>query len=292
MRPVRGPRSLVVDDHAINREVLVQQLELLGIAADTARNGAEALNAWTPGRYAAVLADLHMPGMDGYELTRLIRGAEATEAAPHTPIVAVTANALRGEAERCLAAGMDGFLAKPVAIDALARVLQPWLPGLGPAEAGGDTGKPETALFDPGRLTGLFGNDRRRLARLVAGFAKAAAADVAAMRGAKTAAVLAEAAHRLKGASRTVGAVRLAAVAERVEVAVRDGDAAVTEQFETLLAETVKAAMATSPWRLAGRGNGGGPLNRLAGRSGSRRPGHCGSPAAFSDRPPPCGATA
>jgi signal transduction histidine kinase len=103
-----GARLLVVDDHPVNREVLVRQLGLLGVAADTAEDGVEALGAWRPGRYAAVLADLHMPVMDGYELTRRLRAVEAETGAARTPIVAVTANAMRGEEERCLASGMDG----------------------------------------------------------------------------------------------------------------------------------------------------------------------------------------
>ena len=74
-------RLLVVDDHPVNREVLVRQLRLLGLAADTAEDGSEALAAWAPVRYAAVLADLHMPGMDGFGLTRQLRGREAENGA-------------------------------------------------------------------------------------------------------------------------------------------------------------------------------------------------------------------
>ena len=70
-------RVLVVDDHPVNREVLVRQLDLIGIAADSVNDGVEALEAWAAGRYTAVLADIHMPRMDGYELTRRIREAEA-----------------------------------------------------------------------------------------------------------------------------------------------------------------------------------------------------------------------
>src|SRR5262249_22702376 len=78
--------------------------------------------------YTAVLADLHMPGMDGFELTRRLRANEAALGSARTPIVAVTANAMRGEEERCLAAGMDAYLAKPVAIERLRATLERWLP--------------------------------------------------------------------------------------------------------------------------------------------------------------------
>ena len=86
------------------------QLKLLGIAADSAANGVDALAAWAPGRYAAVLADIHMPRMDGHELARRLRATEAERGATRTPIVAVTANAMKGEEERASHAGMDAYL--------------------------------------------------------------------------------------------------------------------------------------------------------------------------------------
>ncbi len=127
-RPGEGPRVLVVEDHPVNREVLVLQLKVLGIAADSAENGVDALAAWTRGRYAAVLADIHMPHMDGHELARRLRAAEADRGAARTPIVAVTANAIKGEEERCLASGMDAYLVKPVSIEQLRATLERWLP--------------------------------------------------------------------------------------------------------------------------------------------------------------------
>src|SRR5206468_12799765 len=131
-RPKSGARILVADDHPVNREVLVRQLELLGLAADTGNDGVEALDAWSKsdGGYAAVLADIHMPRMDGRELTRQIRVAESQRgsAGARTPIVAVTANAMKGEDERCLAAGMDAYLAKPVNMDQLRATLERWMP--------------------------------------------------------------------------------------------------------------------------------------------------------------------
>ena len=114
------PRVLVVDDHPVNRDVLVLQLELLGIAADTAENGVDALGGMgDAGHYAAVLADIHMPHMDGHELARRLRATEADRGAARTPIIAVTANAMKGEEERCFASGMDACLVKPVSIERL-----------------------------------------------------------------------------------------------------------------------------------------------------------------------------
>ncbi len=127
-RSGEGPRVLVVDDHPVNREVLMLQLKLLGVDADNAADGVDALAAWAPGRYAAVLADVHMPRMDGHELARRLRAIEAEHGATRIPIVAVTANATKGEEERCLAAGMDAYLVKPVSIERLRATLERWLP--------------------------------------------------------------------------------------------------------------------------------------------------------------------
>ena len=97
---VAGNSVLVVDDHPINREVLVRQLQALGVGADSAADGREGVKAWSAGRYAIVFADVHMPLMDGFEMTAEIRRLEAANGRPRTPIVAVTANAMarRGRA--------------------------------------------------------------------------------------------------------------------------------------------------------------------------------------------------
>jgi CheY-like chemotaxis protein len=108
--------------------VLVLQLKLLGIAADSVENGVDALEAWARGRYAAVLADIHMPRMDGHELAQRLRAAEADRTGVHTPIVAITGNAIKGEEKRCLASGMDAYLVKPISIECLRATLERWLP--------------------------------------------------------------------------------------------------------------------------------------------------------------------
>ena len=123
-----GTLVLVVDDHPTNRSLLERQLRALGYAAESAENGVEALERWRSGRYGIVVTDCHMPEMDGYDLTRAIRGEESARGTARIPVIACTANALAGEADVCFAAGMDDYLAKPVEMLALAQVLDRWLP--------------------------------------------------------------------------------------------------------------------------------------------------------------------
>ena len=126
----RGDLILVAEDDAINRLVIIRQLELLGRAAEVACDGAEALRMWREGRYAMLLTDLHMPELDGYALTEAIRREEASRSglARRMPIVALTANALRGEDERAKAVGMEDYVTKPLQLERLRKVLDRWLP--------------------------------------------------------------------------------------------------------------------------------------------------------------------
>ena len=121
----KGSRVLVVEDNAANLKVTVRMVERLGYGADVAANGAEAVSMVELGRYDAVLMDCQMPEMDGYEATRQIRRAEA--AGRHVPIIAMTASALAGDRDRCLAAGMDDYISKPVKLHIVAAVLERWL---------------------------------------------------------------------------------------------------------------------------------------------------------------------
>jgi signal transduction histidine kinase/CheY-like chemotaxis protein len=124
-----GGRVLVVDDNSVNRKILARQLELAGTSADMAASGEEALAMWRSGRYDLMLADLQMPEMDGFELARRIRQGEASTGRARLPILAVTASALESEEERSRAAGMDGFITKPVGIEQLKATLEVWLKG-------------------------------------------------------------------------------------------------------------------------------------------------------------------
>ena len=124
--PLNG-RVLVVDDNSVNRKILARQLELAGASTDAAAGGEEALELWRKGGYDLVLADLQMPTMDGFELARRIRQSEAAERRTRTPILAVTASALEEQEQKSRAAGMDGFITKPIGIEQLKATLAVWL---------------------------------------------------------------------------------------------------------------------------------------------------------------------
>ncbi len=119
---------LAVDDHPVNRMLLKQQLDQLGLDVKVAESGIVALSLWQAGHFDLIITDCHMPEMDGYELTRNIRKMEQHEARPRIPIIAWTANVLIEEEERSHAAGMDDLLTKPADLSELRAMLFKWLP--------------------------------------------------------------------------------------------------------------------------------------------------------------------
>jgi signal transduction histidine kinase/CheY-like chemotaxis protein/ABC-type amino acid transport substrate-binding protein/HPt (histidine-containing phosphotransfer) domain-containing protein len=220
-------RSLVllVDDHPTNRLVIARQLALAGYASEGVGDGREGFDQWRSGRFALVLTDVHMPEMDGYALAREIRTAEATDGLSRTPIVALTAAAVKGEAERCLAAGMDDFLTKPVGIATLATTLRRWLPHTAAPAArddGGDTPPQLQASppLDVAVLAPLTGSDPAQLRAVLDDFLGSSARDLAALEAAQAAGddgAVRRQAHRIKGAARLVGALELAAAADALD---------------------------------------------------------------------------
>jgi len=127
--PPRG-RVLVAEDNVVNQKVAARILERLGYTVDVAATGNEAVAAVGQQTYDAILMDGQMPHTDGFEATRVIRAMEGTR---HTPIIALTASAMQGDRERCLAAGMDDYVSKPVSPEQLEAVLRRWVPALGSA---------------------------------------------------------------------------------------------------------------------------------------------------------------
>ena len=109
----------MVEDNEINGVVMLKQLEVLGYSAAIAHNGQEGLQKWQNGWFDLVLTDCHMPIMDGYEMVQILRRKEAEKGLERTPIIAVTASALAGESDKCLAIGMDDYISKPVEMDLL-----------------------------------------------------------------------------------------------------------------------------------------------------------------------------
>jgi signal transduction histidine kinase/CheY-like chemotaxis protein/HPt (histidine-containing phosphotransfer) domain-containing protein len=221
-------KVLVVDDHPVNREVLIRQLAILGIDSDSAVDGLEALAMWQSGDYALVLADIHMPRIDGYELTRQIRAIETQSGAARTPIVAVTANVMKGEEQRCLTIGMDAYLGKPISIDRLQVTLERWL-SIRAEQAQGDAADAPAPsdVLDRSILGAWLGDDAAAVSSLLQKFRDAAIDAERQVGDASRSgdlAALAAAAHKLKGAAAAVGAISVGDRATSLEAAATAGD--------------------------------------------------------------------
>lgn len=130
MPDLSGRKVLLVDDNLVNQKVAMKMLQSFGVDTCLAGNGREALDELQRGRYDLVLMDCHMPQMDGYAATRALRERERIYSLIRTPVVALTANALEGDREKCIEAGMDDHLPKPLKLDDLSSILQRWLPHL------------------------------------------------------------------------------------------------------------------------------------------------------------------
>ncbi|KFL36188.1 ATP-binding protein [Arenimonas donghaensis] len=228
-----GSLVLIVDDHPTNRLVVARQLALAGYASESAGDGRQGLDAWRTGRYGLVLSDVHMPVMDGYEFARALRAEEAAKGLRHTPVVALTAAALKGEAERCLAAGMDAYLAKPVSIPELVATLQRWLPHTLPLAADVHPGAPlpqasgDPLPLDPAVLAPLTGGDPEETRTILEDFLAATVQDLQGLDAARASGdlvALARQAHKIKGAARLVGAQPLSEAALAAESAAKEGD--------------------------------------------------------------------
>jgi CheY-like chemotaxis protein len=123
---LRGARVLLVEDNCLNQEICAAMLDSLGCDAEVVDDGRAGVDAVLDRQYDIVLMDCQMPNMDGFEATRLIRKLELERSAKRVPIIALTANAMEGDRDRCIAAGMDDYVSKPFKKDALRATLELW----------------------------------------------------------------------------------------------------------------------------------------------------------------------
>ena len=231
-------KILVVEDDAINRKVIEKQLAALGYQAELAMNGVDAVRKLRAYRYDLVLTDVHMPEMDGYALTRYIREQESREESEkqgfrRTPVIALTANALRGEAEKGLAIGMDAYLTKPIELktlnDALSRYLSSDARSQHDATLPGAPESTDTSLpvFDLGVLNSLVGDDQDTVHALLREYVETLQrtwAEIATAASQGDEAAIAASAHKLKSSSRSVGALRIGELCQQIENAGRAGE--------------------------------------------------------------------
>jgi signal transduction histidine kinase/CheY-like chemotaxis protein len=220
-----GTKLLIVDDHPVNLAMLKRQLKILGLEADAASSGIEALAKWRREGYNLVITDLQMPEMDGYAFARAIR-AEQDQANKPT-VVAFTANTHSEALDRCMDAGMDDYLTKPAELVTLRAKLKQWLgidaplkgaPGAKAARA------PGANPIDRARIEQLAGGPQG-IAEVLAQLESGVRADIAALQVAlesANGAALRRAAHRVRGSALTIGAVRLATLAAGVVEAPAD----------------------------------------------------------------------
>ena len=213
---------LVVDDHPVNLMVMRRQLNTLGYALEEATSGADAFSQWESGRHALVLTDCNMPGMSGYDLARSIRREEAMRGLGRIPIIACSANVMRGVQDECREAGMDDYISKPTELLQLATIMDRWLP----RHARAATPSPSPASTPPPAQADTphtpAGGSTAGRKRILEHFRRVNEADVAQLLQAVDArdmAATAHLAHRIKGACGFIGANDLAAACAALEQA-------------------------------------------------------------------------
>ncbi len=237
-------KVLLVEDHPVNQKVAQKLLERLGLTVDVAENGEAALEKLREQPYAMVLMDCQMPVLDGYSATRRLREIEAGQGKPRTPVIAMTAHAMSGDRERCLQAGMDDYLSKPLDRQLLEQTLARWMPkspNLPPAPTVLAAAAPATPLeptlpampnppppdtLDTATLVDLEDIMGDELATLVDAYLRDGETRMRNMREAANrgdGTEVGKLAHSLKSSSANLGAIPLANRARQVEEAARNG---------------------------------------------------------------------
>jgi two-component system sensor histidine kinase/response regulator len=252
-----SPLILIAEDNDINQILAVSMLERRGYKTQVAGDGRQALAMLERQCYAAVLMDCQMPELSGYDTTRELRRREQGRST--TPVIAMTANALRGDREKCLASGMDDYLAKPLKPEDLDRILRRWAPkAWKPPETDPATQQPPTpSSLDPAGVQVFLRETGAAAATVIDVFAEQTPDLLAQMRAAIEAAdtaTLRAKAHKLKGSCLALSATQMAArckeLEDRVRLGTTDGAATLVNQIETDFAATLTALIAqTNPTR-------------------------------------------
>ena len=240
--PWRSRHLLLAEDHVVNQKVAVGLIRSLGHDAEVVGNGRLALEAWRQGKYDLILMDISMPEMDGFEALAAIR-AEERPSGRHIPIIALTAHAMKGDRERCLEAGFDGYLSKPIRSKDLAALLNASEPSLGIEQpVGSDEIVPPAGLpeFDRAELLDRLGGDAELLAEVVGLFLDDHPRLQAAMKTAHDAGDstnLGRLAHTLRGVASNFAIPSMLEAARTVEeLAKTDDRTSQTTAFEHLKA--------------------------------------------------------
>jgi PAS domain S-box-containing protein len=258
--PATGLRILLAEDNPINQMLAVRLLERLGHAVSVVENGRLAVESWRAGGFDLILMDLMMPGMDGLEATRRIRAEEQAGGRRRIPVIAMTANAMVGDRERCLAADMDGYVSKPVAPEALGREIDRVMaerdmaerdmadrPTAGRPDApvpGGETVAEEPPVFDRADALSRIADDEALLTTLIEMFvadAPSYLADIDVTLAAADWPKLGRAAHTLKGVLATFSARRGELLCGRLEKAAMAGDGETCSRLVAPLGREVQA---------------------------------------------------
>ncbi|MCF6355732.1 MAG: response regulator [Candidatus Polarisedimenticolaceae bacterium] len=229
-QPQFQARVLVVEDNVTNQVVACGVLKKFGIDIDIASNGEEALNRLSQHPYDLVFMDCHMPVMDGFSATQQIRDPQSGVKDHAIPVVAMTANAMQGDRERCIDAGMDDYIAKPVDVTKLCRVLKRWLPdhchrGAGEDPCGADA--PADPLFDYAAMSGRLMHDEELIHAVLEAFLQDLPQQMEQLKSAVAAddtGQIIALAHKIKGAAMNVGGTALGSSAHIMEQAGRAGE--------------------------------------------------------------------
>ena len=244
-------RVLLVEDNPVNLGVVQKALAKLGLNCETAADGSEALTQYRRQRFDLILMDCQMPVMDGYEATRQIREFEEAQGRPPATIVAMTANAMAGDREKCIAAGMDDYLAKPVGLGQLRQSVSNWLaaPSAPPLQQVDEASPAAVAgVIDEAvlrELQEIMDEDYLDLLRTYLGNAPELIGQTRTAIESGDAAAMVLPVHSLKSSSANVGAMRLSELAKEAEQLAKAGDLVAAETafcaVETAFAEAESA---------------------------------------------------